>query len=212
MASNVQLRTYVFLDSMQPQFASFVATTARGYLPVAGQAALFVEVQPGIAINRITDVALKTTDVAPAMQVVERSYGLLEVHSESQSEVREAGRQILAHLERGEKDRLRPKVLTSEIITNVDPYQTMLINRTRYGQMILAGQTLYVLEVHPAGYAVIAANEAEKASPIGLVDMTPFGAVGRVYLCGTEANIRAAADAAQGALEGIDGQPNEGKG
>lgn len=212
MASHVQLRTYVFLDSMQPQFASFVATTARGYLPVAGQAALFVEVQPGIAINRITDVALKTTDVVPAMQVVERSFGLLEVHSESQSEVREAGRQILAHLEHDEGDRLRPKILTSEIITNVDPYQTMLINRTRFGQMILAGQSLYVLEVHPAGYAVLAANEAEKASPISLVDMTPFGAVGRVYLAGTEANIRAAAEAVHKALEELEGQPNEGKG
>jgi len=211
MASNVQLRTYVFLDSMQPQFASFVATTARGYLPVAGQAALFVEVQPGIAINRITDVALKTTHVAPAMQVVERSFGLLEVHSESQAEVREAGRQILAHLARKEGDRLKPKILTSEIITNVDAYQTMLINRTRFGQMILAGETLYVLEVHPAGYATLAANEAEKASPIGLVDMTPFGAVGRVYLGGTEAHIRAAAEAVHTALDGIDGQPNEGK-
>jgi hypothetical protein len=212
MASSVQLRTYVFLDSMQPQFASFVATTARGYLPVAGQAALFIEVQPGIAINRITDVALKTTDVVPAMQVVERSFGLLEVHSESQSEVREAGRQILAHLEHDEADRLKPKILTSEIITNVDPYQTMLINRTRFGQMILAGQSLYVLEVHPAGYAVLAANEAEKASPISLVDMTPFGAVGRVYLCGTEADIRAAAEAVHKALDGLAGQPNDGKG
>jgi hypothetical protein len=211
MASGVQLRTYVFLDSMQPQFASFVATTARGYLPVAGQAALFVEVQPGIAINRITDVALKTTDVAPAMQVVERSFGLLEVHSESQAEVREAGRQILAHLECQESDRLKPKILTSEIITNVDPYQTMLINRTRFGQMILAGQSLHVLEVHPAGYATLAANEAEKASPIALVDMTPFGAVGRVYLAGTESHIRAAAEAAHAALESIDGKPNEGK-
>jgi hypothetical protein len=212
MASSVQLRTYVFLDSMQPQFASFVATTARGYLPVAGQAALFVEVQPGIAINRITDVALKTTDVVPAMQVVERSFGLLEVHSESQSEVREAGRQILAHLEHEERDRLKPKILTSEIITNVDPYQTMLINRTRFGQMILAGQSLYVLEVHPAGYAVLAANEAEKASPISLVDMTPFGAVGRVYLSGTEAHIRAAAEAVHKSLEELEGEPNEGKG
>ena len=197
---------------MQPQFASFVATTARGYLPVAGQAALFVEVQPGIAINRITDVALKTTDVVPAMQVVERSFGLLEVHSESQSEVREAGRQILAHLEHEERDRLKPKILTSEIITNVDPYQTMLINRTRFGQMILAGQSLYVLEVHPAGYAVLAANEAEKASPISLVDMTPFGAVGRVYLSGTEAHIRAAAEAVHKSLEELEGEPNEGKG
>ncbi|MHC4942143.1 MAG: hypothetical protein ACYTG7_03910 [Planctomycetota bacterium] len=207
----VQLRTFTFLDSMQPQFASFVASTARGYLPVSGQAALYVEIAPGIAINRMTDIALKRTAVRPAVQIVERAFGLLEVHSESQAEVREAGRQILDYLNQEEKDRLEPKIMSSEIITKIDDYQAMLINRNRWGSMLLGGQTLYILEVHPAGYAAIAANEAEKASPITLVEVRPFGAFGRLYLGGTEAEITAAVKAVTTTLESIDGQPNEGK-
>src|SRR4030095_10194402 len=108
----VQLRAFTFLDAMQPQFASFVASTARGYLPVKGQAALYVESAPGIAINRVTDIAVKSTSVRPAVQVVERAFGLLEVHHESQAEVIEAGRQILDFLGVQEQDRLKHKVLT----------------------------------------------------------------------------------------------------
>ncbi len=207
----VDLRTYVFLDSMQPQFASYVATTARGYLPVAGQAALYVEIAPGIAINRVTDVALKHNAVRPALQVVERAFGVLEIHHESQAEVLDAGAAILDFLKLEEKQRLKPKALSSEIITGVDPYQTMLVNRSRQGNMLLGGETLYILEVHPAAYAVLAANEAEKAAPIKLIDVRPVGAFGRLYLGGTEAAIREAARAAEAALAGIDGRPNEGK-
>ena len=208
----VQLRAFTFLDSMQPQFASFVASTARGYLPVRGQAALYVEIAPGIAINRVTDIALKSTSVRPAVQVVERAFGLLEVHHESQAEVLEAGRQILKFLEHDEKDRLKPKVLTSEIITGVDDYQTMLINRNRQGMMLLGGETLYILEVHPAAYATIAANEAEKASPIKLIHLQPYGAFGRLQLGGTESNIREAEAAIQKTLADIEGKANEGRG
>jgi len=204
----VQLRTYTFLDSMQPQFASYVASTAKGYLPVSGQAALYVEIAPSIAINRVTDIALKKTAVKPAVQIVERAFGLLEVHSESQAEVREAGRQILDHLNLKREDRLKPRIMSSEVITSIDDYQAMLINRNRRGSMLLGGKTLYVLEVHPAGYAVIAANEAEKASPITLVELRPFGAFGRLYLGGTEAEIDAAVHAVMNTLDGIDGQPN----
>lgn len=208
----VQLRAFTFLDSMQPQFASFVASTARGYLPVRGQAALYVEIAPGIAINRVTDIALKRTSVRPAVQVVERAFGLLEVHHESQAEVLEAGRQILQFLEHAETDRLKPKMLTSEIITGVDDYQTMLINRNRSGMMLLGGETLYILEVHPAAYATIAANEAEKASPIKLIHLQPYGAFGRLQLGGTEAHIREAVNAIEKTLADIDGKPNEGRG
>ncbi len=208
----VQLRTYIFLDSMQPQFASFVASTAKGYLPVRGQAALYVEIAPGIAINRVTDIALKRTNVRPAVQVVERAFGLLEVHDESQAEVLEAGRHILDFLEVSETDRIQPKILTSEIITGIDDYQSMLINRNRSGMMLLGGETLYILEVHPAGYAVLAANEAEKAADIKLIDMRPYGAFGRLQLGGSESDIRAAVDAIEKVLGDVDGQPNEGRG
>jgi ethanolamine utilization microcompartment shell protein EutS len=207
--AEIELRTFIFLDSMQPQFASYVATTARGYLPVEYQASLFVEVTPGIAINRVTDIALKTNDVQPGVQVVERAYGLLEIHSDSQAEVISAGEHILRSLELSENDRLKPKVMSSQIITNIDPYQAQLINRIRYGNMILGGDTLYILEVHPAGYATIAANEAEKASPISLIEMQMFGAYGRLYLGGTEARIAEAAAAVLHALERIEGRPNK---
>jgi ethanolamine utilization microcompartment shell protein EutS len=207
--AEIELRTFTFLDSMQPQFASYVGTTARGYLPVEYQAALFVEIAPGIAINRITDIALKKNDVQPGVQVVERAYGLLEIHSDSQAEVVSAGENILSSLELKETDRLKPKVMSSQIITNIDPYQAQLINRIRYGNMILGGDTLYILEVHPAGYATIAANEAEKASPVSLIEMQMFGAYGRLYLGGTEARIGEAAAAVLNALERIEGRPNK---
>jgi len=205
-----ELRAYTFIDVLQPQFTAFIASTARGYLPVAEQASLFVEIAPGMDINRVTDVALKRTNVRPALQVVERAFGLLEVHSFDQGEVREAGAAILASLGVKEKDRLKPVIKTAQMITNVDPYQAMLINRMRQGSMLLAGQTLYIFEVHPAGYAAIAANEAEKASPITIVHVQPFGAFGRVYLGGTEAEIAEAARAVENALAAIDGRENKG--
>ena len=208
----VQLRAFSFLDSMQPQFASFVASTARGYLPVRGQAALYVEIAPGIAINRVTDIALKRTSVRPAVQVVERAFGLLEVHDESHAEVLEAGRHILEFLGAAEADRLKPKIMTSEVITGIDDYQSMLINRNRQGMMLLGGETLYILEVHPAAYVTIAANEAEKASPIKLIHLQPYGAFGRLQLGGTEAHIREAEAAIAKALATIEGRANDGRG
>lgn len=206
----VELRTHVHLDVMQPQFASYIATVSRGYLPVARQASLVVEIAPGITINQVTDVALKATGVQPGVQVVERAYGLLEVHSFDQGDVRQAGEAILNNLELRVEDRLEPRIVSTQIITNVTDYQTMLINRTRHGSMLLGGQTLYILEVHPAGYAVLAANEAEKASPITLVEMSFFGAFGRLYLGGTESEIREASNAALSALESLSGRDNPG--
>jgi hypothetical protein len=202
-----ELRTYCFLDILQPQYAAFVATTGKGYLPVERQAALYVEVAPGIEINRVTDVALKKTGVQPAVQVVERAFGLLEVHSFDQGEVREAGRAILESMGLKEGDRMKPKVMTSQSITNVSPYHATLVNRSRQGSMLLGGQTLYILECLPAGYAALAANEAEKASPITLIECRPFGAFGRLWLGGTEAHIAEAAKAAIAALESVDGKP-----
>ncbi len=208
----IDLRTFAFVDSLQPQLTAYICTGARGYLPLTYDASIWVEVAPGIAINRITDIACKKTACRPAIQVVERSFGLLEVHHEQQAEAIEAGRQILDQLGLKETDRLRPRIETSEIITNVSDYQLMLINRMRFGSMFLHGQTLYILEVHPAGYAALAANEAEKAADITLVEVQPFGAFGRLYLSGTEAHIEEAARAIQKTLEGIDGRENKGAG
>ncbi len=201
----VQLRTFTYIDILQPQFASYVASTAKGYLPVAGQASLFVEIAPGIEINRVTDIALKRTSVKPAVQIVERAFGVLEVHSFDQGDVREAGAAILDSLGCKIEERLKPKVVTSQTITNIDPYQAMLINRNRSGMMILGGQTLYILETYPATYAAFAANEAEKAADINIVEVRPWGAFGRIWLAGTEASVAEAAQAAANALESIDG-------
>ncbi len=207
--ANVSLRTYTFLDALQPQLATFMGKTARGFLPVPGQASLFIEIAPGIAINRVTDVALKATKVQPALQVVERAYGLLEIHHLDQGEVLSAGKAVLDHLELKEEERLKPKVLTNQIIRAVEAYQTQIINRSSQGMMILPGQSLFILETEPAGYVAFAANEAEKAARIFLVNVTPYGAFGRLYLSGPEAEIDAAAAAANAAIESITGKQVE---
>jgi len=201
----VQLRTYIFLDSLQPQFASFVASSAKGFMPVTGMAACYVEIAPGMAINEVMDVALKATDVQPAVMIVERAYGLLEIHSASQANVREAGRAILNALNLKEEDRMKPKAVATQIIRKVDAYQAQLINRNRHGSMLLADQTLYILETDPAGYAVLAANEAEKAANITLIEVRPFGRFGRLYLGGEERDIMVGSEAALAAINSVTG-------
>ncbi|HTA18336.1 MAG TPA: hypothetical protein VK989_03535, partial [Polyangia bacterium] len=150
-----------YLDVLQPQVAGFIQTVAQGVMPLDGQSALLVEIAPGIAINALTDAALKRTRVVPGMQIVERAFGMLELHAFDQGEVRQAAAAILERLGLAETDRLAPRVLSREIITGVDAHQSAMINRMRHGQMLAAGQSLYTLEVHPAAYAAIAANEAE---------------------------------------------------
>jgi hypothetical protein len=206
----VDLRTYAFLDSLQPQHAAFLGTVAQGFLPLPGDTSLWVEISPGIEINRITDVALKSTPVRPGMQIVERLFGLLEVHHEDQSEVRAAGAAILEALDVEEAARLKPKVISSQIIRNIDAHQVQLINRTRHGHMLLADQTLYVLEVEPAGYAALAANEAEKAAAINILEVRAYGSFGRVYLGGEERDIMAGYEAAIAAIEGVSGREASG--
>lgn len=201
-----ELRCYVFIDSLQPQFASFLGTVAQGFLPVPGQASLFVEVAPGMDIMRLTDVALKATDVRPGMMIIERMYGMLEIHSESQGDVRQAGQAILDSLGVKESDRIKPEITSSQVIRNITDYHSQLINRTRHGDMIIPGQSLYVLEVAPAGYAAIAANEAEKAANINVLEVRAFGSFGRVYLGGEERDIDVGYRAAEQAVNSISGR------
>lgn len=208
-----ELRCYCFIDSLQPQFASFLGTVAQGFLPVPGQASLFVEVAPGMDIMKVTDVALKATDVKPGMMIIERVYGMLEVHSDSQADVRQAGAAILAALDLNEADRIKPEITSSQVIRNISDYHTQLINRTRHGDMIVPGETLYVLECAPAGYAAIAANEAEKAANIKILEVRAFGSFGRVYLGGDEKDVDVAWRAAEEALKTISGRvPKKGRG
>lgn len=205
----VELRSYVYLDNLQSQHAAYIGTVAVGFLPVPGDASLWIEISPGIEINRITDIALKSAVVRPGVLFVERLYGLLEIHSSKQGETKAAGRAILAALGATPSDSLKPQVVSSQIIRNIDPYQAQLINRSRRGQMILAGETLYVLEVQPAAYAALAANEAEKAALINILQVSAIGSFGRLYLGGQERDILAGSQAAIAALENVRGRdPN----
>jgi ethanolamine utilization microcompartment shell protein EutL len=185
----IDLRTFIFLDSLQLQMASYLSTVSRGYLPVAGQASCLIEIAPGIEINTLTDIALKATNVTPGMQIVERAFGLLEVHSDSQGDARMAGEAVLKAIGRSINERIKPRILTSQLIKNIADHHAQLINRTRFGMMVLKGDTLFVLEVEPAGYAYYAANEAEKAAHINIIDVTGFGKFGRVYIAGEEAEV-----------------------
>ena len=204
----IELRSFVFLDNLQPQHAAYMGTVAQGFLPLPGDTSLWIEISPGIEINRITDVALKSASVRPGVQVVERLYGLLEIHSSSQGETRAAGQAILAALGVTKDEGLKPRVVSNQIIRNIDAYQTQLINRTRRGQLLLAGQTLYVLEVQPAAYAALAANEAEKAAAINILEVQAVGSFGRLYLGGAEQDILAGADGALAAIENVAGRVN----
>ncbi|HEV2104848.1 MAG TPA: hypothetical protein VGU27_03900 [Candidatus Eisenbacteria bacterium] len=204
--ADVTLRTYVFLDALQPQLAAFIGTTARGFLPVPGDASMFIETAPGLIINRITDVALKATQATPAIMVVERAFGLLEFHHRDKGQVLDGGQAVLDHLGVGEADRLRPRVVSDQVIRAVEPYHAQVINKVRYGDMLIAGESLFILESEPAGYIAFAANEALKAARIKLVDASLFGAYGRLYLSGPEAQIDAAREAAVRALGTVQGR------
>lgn len=199
------LRSYTFLDSLQPQVAAQICTTCRGYFPVPGVASLFVEIAPGMAIHGLMDVALKSTSAQPATLVVERAYGMLELHHENQGEVHQAGAEILKAMGVKIEDRVKPKVISNTIIRGIQPMHAMIIDKIRFGSMIEPGMSLFIMECEPAAYIALAANEAEKAANIRLVDFTPFGAFGRLYLAGSEAEIDEAAKAATAALEAVTG-------
>lgn len=204
----IDLRTFSYIDILQPQLAGFFQTVAPGFLPLPEQAVLFVEVAPGISINQVTDIALKRTAAIPGMQIVERAFGVLELHSFDQGEIRAAGDAILDHFGLTILDRLKPVVRSSEVITGIDAHQSMLVNRMRHGNMLLAGETLHVMEVHPAGYAMLAANEAEKAANINLLEVMTVGAFGRLWLGGYEADIDEAVKAIKASLAHLDGREN----
>ena len=202
-----QLRAFVFLDCMQPQFASFVGTITQGDLPVEGMASLYVEMAPGNEVFRVVDVAVKSTHAKPGAQVVEREFGMFEVHSPSQGDVVQAGDSVLERLGMTVDDRVKPEIASLQIITNVDPYQAQLLNRFRRGSMLVPGETLLVVEVAPAAYINLAANEAEKGANIKILHISSIGRFGRMWLGGSEEEINAARDAAVAAIEGVTGRP-----
>lgn len=202
----LDLRCFTYIDVLQPQTAAFIATVSQGYMPLKGQASVFFEVAPGMDINVVTDIALKQTSCTPGMQVVERQFGCLELHSSDQGQVRAAGEAVLDALQLTLESRIKPKVISSQTITGVQGYHAQIINRFRHGNILDEGRTLFVLECYPAGYAMLAANEAEKAAQVDVLEIMAFGAFGRVYLGGGEAEIEEAAKAAVAALEAVTGR------
>ncbi len=195
------LRSYIFIDQLQPKTMCYLGSWIRGYLPKTDMAAMVIEVVPGLHIEGITDIALKCVNVKPGILIVERQFGYLEFHSDSTADVVAGGEAVLETLNATAADAMPPEILASTIIKRVDDYHAFLINRNKLGTMVLPGESLFVLEMQPASYAIVATNEAEKASDVKVVDYRMIGATGRVYLSGPESDVRAAARAAEEALE-----------
>ena len=207
MADEFQLRAYCYLDRMQPQYAAFVGTITQGDLPVEGMASLYVEMAPGNWVFRVVDIAVKATDAKPGAQIVEREFGMFEIHSLSQEDVIQAGLMVLDQLDLKITDRKKPEIASVQVITNVNPYQAQLLNRFSRGMMLVSGQTMLVMECAPAAYINLAVNEAEKAAPVNLMHVSSVGRFGRMWMSGTEADMIAARDAAINALTEVEGQP-----
>jgi len=203
--TDFQLRVYCYLDRMQSEVAAFVGTITQGDLPVEGMASLYVEMSPGNEVFRTVDIAVKATEAKPGAQVVEREFGMFEVHSLNQAAVLESGRIVLERLDLVKEDRIKPSVYSSNLITRVDPYQAQLLNRWRRGSMLVAGETLFVLEVAPAAYIMLAANEAEKKAQVKVIHIASVGRFGRMWMSGTEADMVTARDAAIQAMENVEG-------
>jgi len=202
----LELRAYVYLDRLQPQFTAYLGANARGYLPVVGMASVLIEIAPGVLINQVADAALKAANVRPGLLVVERHFGVLEFHAKAQAEVQHAGHAALTSLGMKIEDRNKPQVLNSQIIRKVNDYHAQMVNVSRLCSLLLPGQDMFILEVQPAGYIMLAANEAEKNAPITLVDCRSFGAVGRLYISGKESDVARAARAAETSIQNLSGK------
>jgi len=205
MADKLSLRCYCFLDRMQPQYAAFIGTITQGDLPIEGMASLYVEMAPGNEVFRVVDIAVKATESRPGAQIVEREFGMFEVHSLNQASVLEAGRVVLDRLGLTIEDRIKPEVVSTQVVTRVDPYQAQLLNRFRRGGMLVPGETMLVLECAPAAYINFACNEAEKKANIKIIHLSSVGRFGRMWLSGSESEILTAKNAAVTALDNLKG-------
>jgi ethanolamine utilization microcompartment shell protein EutL len=202
----MELRTYILIDSMQPQYAALTGIQLRGDVPVEGMAEIFMELAPASDVYEVLDVALKTTSVRPGLLRVEREFGTLEIHGFFQEAVQVAGREALARYDLSENDRIKPEVVSVKMVSEVDPYEAQLINQRAYGGLLLARQTLCVIEVTPAAYVMLAANEAEKAANITMINYTPSGRYGRLLIAGTDSEVRVGRDAAVQAVDSLSGK------
>ncbi len=207
MIEELDLRTFIIIDNMQPQYAAITGTVVKGDIALAGMCQLYIELAPGSSVYNLLNTALKQTNAKPGFQIVEREYGEVELHSFSPEDVKQAGQAILEACGKSISERRKPRIISEQIISNVDPYQAQLINRdNRYGSIIVPGESLFILEVEPAAYISIAVNEAEKNSRTKIITFDPVGRYGRMYVSGTESEVRNAREAAIGTIERIEGR------
>ena len=206
----VQLRVYLPIPNLRPQFAAYMGTPtrARGYPPIEGDNALIVEVAPALAIERITDLALRSVpEIEPGILYVERQFGVLEVHHADQALVDQAGAAILEGIGASPSDALRPRILYADVIEDITDQHAVIINRNREASMVLPGESLLVYEVVPALFAAVAANVAEEAAPDAtLVIVSMIGAAGRIYISGSKEDVEKAGYEITRVLESVEGR------
>src|SRR6478735_5818294 len=206
----VQRRVYLPIPGLGRQFAAYLGTPtrARGYPPIEGDNALIIEVAPALAIERITDLALRSVpEIEPGILYVERQFGVLEVHHADQALVDRAGQAILDGIGATPADALRPNILYADVIEDITDQHAVIVNRNREASMVLPGETLLVYEVVPALHAAVAANAAEAAAPDAtLVTVSMIGAAGRIYLSGATESVVRARDAITSVLESVEGR------
>lgn len=207
MKENLDLRTFAIVDNMQPQYAAITGTVSKGDIPLAGMSELYIELAPGSGVYDLMNVALKASSARPAFQIVEREYGEIELHSFSPDDVKQAGKAILEACGLTVTDRMKPRIVSEQIISNVDAYQAQLINRdSRHGSVLVPGESVFIMEVEPAAYISVAVNEAEKNADIKVVTFDPVGRYGRLYVSGVQSEVRSARDAAIAAIESMEGR------
>ncbi len=207
MKDTLNLRTFVLVDNMQPQYAAITGTVVKGDVPLAGMSQLYIEMAPGSAVYSLMNEALKKTNAKPGFQIVEREYGEIELHSFSPEDVKQAGEAVLEACGLSLTQRQKPIVVSEQIISNIDAYQAQMINRDgRLGSILVPGESLFIMEVEPAAYISIAVNEAEKSSDVKIITFDPVGKYGRMYISGTESEVRAARDVAMEAIAKIEGR------
>jgi ethanolamine utilization microcompartment shell protein EutS len=198
--SGFELRTLTFIDSIQPQLAQYIAKDNRVYDPKEYDAALMIEIAPAMEIHTMIDIALKATHVRLTSVVTERQFGLMLAHHSDQGEVKAAGKAILRETALDENDRAVVDILTRKTIRGVEQDHAIMFTGTAKGNMVIAGESVFILEITPAAYLMVACNEALKAANVKLIDIKPFGASGRLILSGNESEIDSAAMAAENIL------------
>ena len=201
MQDHFELRVFTFLDSLQPQLAQYIAKDNRVYDPAEYDAAIFVEIAPAMEIHTMIDQVLKRTKVRLGSVVTERHFGMMQIHHGDQGEVREAGRIVFDETGLSVADRAPVKLLTNNIIRGVEQDHAIFFTGLSKGNMVVAGESMLIMETTPAAYLAMACNEALKAATVKLITITPFGATGRLIMSGPESEIDSAAEAAMGILD-----------